>query len=83
MDKWINILVNLYVYYSSLMKYILDNYENTLLDLYNDKQIDEDVLKIGMMNFQETRRLISEDVKLIEECIEELEKDKISFKNIG
>ena len=83
MDKWIDILVNLYIYYSSLMKYILDNYENTLLDLYNDKQINKDVLKIGMINFQETRKFISEDVKLIEECIEELEKDKISFKNIG
>lgn len=83
MKKWIDILINFYEYYQSSMIYIIENYENTLLDLYNDKEIDFNVMIIGMTTFKETRNIINNDVELIKKCIEELEKDKDKFQNIG
>lgn len=81
--KWLGILSNLYTYYFSLMTYILDNYENTLLDLYNDNEITMDIMKMGMTTFQETKVIINKDAELIKKCISDIENEKIKFENIG
>lgn len=83
MKKWIDILINFYEYYKNSMIYIIENYENVLLDLYNDKEIDLNIMIMGMTTFKETRNTINKDIELIKKCIEELEKDKEKFRNIG
>lgn len=83
MKKWIDVLINFYEYYKNSMIYIIENYEDVLLDLYNDKEIDLNIMIMGMTTFKETRSTINKDIELIKKCIDELEKDKEKFRNIG
>ncbi len=71
--KWINIISDFYSYYNVIIKDVLNNYENIILDLYNDKQITKESMTIGMTTFQKTKKIIINDIEIIEKYIEDLE----------
>ena len=78
--KWLDTLISFYEYMTETATYILDNHNNVILDLYNAKEIDGKLMKMGMKSFAKVQENIIQDVAKLKEVIADIEEEK---KRIG
>lgn len=78
MEIWLEKLINLYTYRISLINYLLENHNNVLLDIYNEKIIDKETMEKGIKTFISAQRKLQQDVVDLNKYIEDLQKEKDS-----
>ena len=80
--EWLDKLITFYEYIMGTATYVLDNHGNTILDLYNAKEIDKKTMKMGMKSFAKIQGNIAQDIVNLKEVIANIEEEKKRIKNI-
>ena len=74
--EWLDKLMGFYNYGISIMNYLLDNHDNVILDMYNDKLINKKTMEKGMKSFQTVQKTLKTDKEALGKCIVDMEEEK-------
>jgi hypothetical protein len=75
-EKWLSKLTNFYEYGLSIIDYIIENHDNSILDMYNEKQITKIQMEKGLIAFDKAKKQLAKDREDMVVCIAELEVEK-------
>jgi hypothetical protein len=80
-EKWLDKLSGFYEYTISLITYIIENHDNSILDLYNEKKITKTMMVKGISSFNKAKKqlVMDKDDALI--CLRDLEVEKEKLKD--
>jgi len=78
---YLDVLQDFYVYAKEILDDILDNGHDFMLDLYNTKSIDKQVLNESMLCLEDTKKHLSDDRTNLDEAIMQIEAKRKQMKD--
>jgi hypothetical protein len=77
---WLDKLSGFYEYTISLITYIIENHDNSILDLYNEKKITQAMMVRGISSFNKAKKQLVKDKDDALICLRDLEVEKEKAK---
>jgi hypothetical protein len=78
--KWLDKLSDFYEYNISIINYILENHDNAILDIYNEKQITKTMMEQRLLAFNKAKKQLTKDKEDAMTCLKDLEVEKEKAK---
>jgi len=82
-QEWLDKLRSFYSYCIETIDFLTSKHDDAMLDLYNEGNIDKDMLQKAMITFQDAQKEFVKEKELMEGLTREIEKEKERVRRNG